>query len=82
MTTNVRQEMLEAEDALQAVDDLQLQKTLWRRESVAEERRVERDKEHVRETAREDDLREQAFIASGPKGPSGINNYDWDGNLI
>lgn len=73
MDTRIRQEMLEAEDALQAVNDLPLQDTLWQREPTAEARQAEWIKKQTLAAKREDELKKKAFIVTGP---TGVRNYD------
>lgn len=79
---NVRQEMLEAEDALQAAQEAELQYMLWEHEPTAEELQAERDSRRVLEAAEEDHRKKMAFEANHAGDFAGIRNFDRDGNIL
>lgn len=75
---DVRQELLEAEDALRAVGELELQDALWRREPTAKDF----DERHRLAAEREDKQRKEAFDRKHSKDFAGVRNYDSNGDLV
>lgn len=82
MTTDVRRELLEAEDALQAVYELELQNTLWRRERTAKERQAQMDELQALAARRQDKQNKEAFDRRHAKDFAGVRNYDSHGNNV
>lgn len=79
---SVRQEMLEAEDALQAAGEVELQYMLWEREPTAEERQAEKDRWMSLEASADDIRKKKAFDAKHAGSFAGIRNFDRDGNIL
>lgn len=79
---DVRQELLEAEDALRAVGELELQDALWRREPTAKERQARFNERHRLAAEREDKQRKEAFDRKHSKDFAGVRNYDSNGDLV